>query len=251
MTQLHAFRTSIPGAPGGAVLITCPHCRGSFPDPHPIRPPHHALCPHCGLPFTITDALLSLPPLVSTPRPPVAMPGHVQLRHGPAGLSISWPWRSPFALALALVCLPLGAVALGWLGLALRGSPAALNPVLLLLSLLGLGLGYVLLAELLNRTVVEVEAGRLAVRHGPLPWPAPPVLRGEALWQLYTRVHTSGRPGRRRTLSYQIWALGRGGSATLVIGSLRTLDQALYLEQQIEAALGIADTAVRGEVPRQ
>lgn len=92
----------------------------------------------------------------------------------PAGLlpggvaAVSRRWIVDRGLLGALAAGPLAAAALGVLVLARRGLPPA--------ALVGLAVGFALLAwtfaaMLVNATTIEVRDRSLAVRHGPLPIP--------------------------------------------------------------------------------
>jgi len=106
---------------------------------------------------------------------------------------------------------------------------------------------YATLAGLLNRTTITVDAARLTVRHGPVPWrPLPTLARGE-IEQLYvTREVSRGKNGV--SVSFSVRAVTRGHSGLPLVKGLDQLDQALWLEQEFEQHLDLRDRPVAGEL---
>ncbi|MFW5921545.1 MAG: hypothetical protein ACOCUS_06870 [Polyangiales bacterium] len=110
----------------------------------------------------------------------------------------------------------------------------------------GVGITYGALATLLNTTTVRVTRGELHVRHFPLPWWPAPRIPTNALEQLYVeRKVTSTKNGTK--VRWNLRAVTRGHSGQKIVGGLEDMDQALYLEQEIESVLDIRDRAVAGE----
>ena len=98
----------------------------------------------------------------------------------------------------------------------------------------------------LNRTVVTVLSGQLEVHHEPLPAPGNVRLSVHDLEQLYTKERVS-HTKNGTSISYELRANRRDGTDIKLIGGLDRQDQAAYMEQQIEAFLGIKDRRVSGE----
>jgi tetratricopeptide (TPR) repeat protein len=97
---------------------------------------------------------------------------------------------------------------------------------------------YVGIARVLNETAVIVAGGRLTVTQSPLPWPGEAV-EAAATLQLYcvTRVHKQHRAPS--IFTYDVMVKRRGARDLRLITELAEPEQALFLEQEIERALGI------------
>jgi hypothetical protein len=81
------------------------------------------------------------------------------------GLRITRPWSKIAGYAsLAWVALWFGVIHF-FTSLGQQSSD-----VPYLLALPGIAMGYVALTRLFNRTVIEIGAGRISLRHQPLPW---------------------------------------------------------------------------------
>ena len=86
------------------------------------------------------------------------------------------------------------------------------------------------------------------MRHRPLFFPGT-TLNPALLEQLYCKEKIQHNR-RTTTCTYELHALTQDGTHKKLVGGLDEVDQALFLEQQIEAYLGIQDrpTQTRGEV---
>ncbi len=208
-------------------------------------------CTGCNALFELS----SLRPLPGAPPPPPP-------RARPQIPMRRWAtkWEQPGLLELrvrrrswgALGRLAFGALFLGfWLGGSSSEMPDE-DPVFwLFYSALFLSIGGILtwvgLADLVNSTVVRLRSGRVSVHTGPLPPGRRVELVATTLSQLYclTEVRSSDYGGLN--CMYSVWALLQDGSKRKLAGGFDELDQALWLEQQIEQALGIRDEPVPGE----
>jgi hypothetical protein len=110
----------------------------------------------------------------------------------------------------------------------------------------GVGITYWTLATLVNATTIVARNGMLSVRHGPIPWWANCDVAIKDIEQLYCeRQFVRGKRGSGRT--YSVNALLTNGQKKIVLKSLTEGDEARFIEQEIEARVGIADARVVGE----
>jgi hypothetical protein len=181
-----------------------------------------------------------------TRRPPVPLPKGVQVFHRSNGLRIVRRWFSAKAFVLLIfACFWDGFLVL-WFTLATRHGQWSMAAFGSLHALVGLGLSYWVVALFVNNTVVTVLHGQLEVRHGPWPVPGNRCLPAQDLEQLYTRERVS-HSENGTSISYELRARRRDGTDIKLVGSLERAEQAMYMEQQIEAFLGIKDRRVAGE----
>lgn len=109
--------------------------------------------------------------------------------------------------------------------------------------------GFVL--TIVNRTTIRVADGRIDVRDGPLPSGTNVAVDAAAIEQLYCHedVHHDRRSGQIWSW-FEVRAVVRGHARHVVlVDGLLEPQHALFLEREIEAALGIADRRVVGEAP--
>ena len=186
----------------------------------------------------------------SRPRPEVPLPPKFRMEDWGRDLVITWRWFSPKFLALAFFCAFWDGFLVFWYVMAFRqGAPLVMKLFPILHLAVGVGLTYFTLAGFLNRTAVKVSRDALGISHSPLPWPGNRVLPSTEIEQLYCgeRMH---RHRHSCSYSYQLNAVGRDGSKIKLISGLEEPEAALFLEQAIEARLGIQDRPVRGELER-
>jgi len=120
---------------------------------------------------------------------------------------------------------------------------------ILFLGGINLFLAYITLASFLNTTIITARHRYLTVVHTPLPWFHPPPLRIADITQLFVRrVIQRSRYGLHKF--YEVWAQLRQGREVKLMDGLKTPEQALFVEQQLEVFLGITDHPVPGELDR-
>ena len=179
----------------------------------------------------------------------VPQPEYVTSEKQPDGITLTRRWSgddTSFPVVIGVASLLWNGV----MGLALWSFLVGDSPwfaYLILLPFLGVGLlaSYFSLSQILNKTVIQLTPIVLSVRHAPLPWPGNRTLPISGVKQVYCRV----------VARYDKWesewsfgcylraVLDNGDEVDLLQSSLETVR---YCEQEIEAYLGIEDTAVAG-----
>lgn len=158
-------------------------------------------------------------------------------------------WFSFEHVFLLFFCIAWDAFLVFWYSMATGGS-AGWNLIAIIFPVahvaVGVGLTYRTLAGLLNSTWILVVDGALTIKHGPVPWLGGRTLPTDTVKQLFCEQAAGGGRGRS-VVSYNLSAMMRDGSKVMLLKSLPAYDQALYLEQRVESALGIEDERVGGE----
>lgn len=232
--------------------LSCPHCAAPIPLSSVDNVRQIATCGACRHLVDLAPQLNAPQPQTqqATPpqlqprlRPPVKLPAGLAIRHEdsvfrahvPSSVHITRRWLRGKHYVLLLVFLGLSA-ALGWSihrdGL---GFWTGLGALVLL------NFDYLLLAMFLNRTQVFAGQGEVRVSHGPVPTLGAKGVRFQAseLKQLYA-VQQSGR--------YAVKADLANGQSVVLVAPLVSAEQALFIEQQLEQALGIVDFEVPAEL---
>jgi hypothetical protein len=230
------------------VALQCPSCSSPVPQEALDDEQGHLKCGYCG-------ALMLLPRSASRPpafleRPALALPPGMTVNHTPQGLQITRRWFSLAFLFLIPFCIVWDGFLVFWYANALKtGAPTAAMLLPLIHVTIGVGITYWTVASMINKTYLSIERGELIITHGPLPWFGYRRIPGIMMDQIYAKSHvTHGKNGPRT--DYQLWHVNNTGRHEKLHANSLTMDQALYLEQQIELALGIKDRAIPGELPR-
>lgn len=187
--------------------------------------------------------------LAPAPPLPVPLPERLTVHTAGGALRIERRWFTWAAIFLAAFCTMWFGILGFWYLMAFSTGMIALMLFPLLHVAVGLFLAYFTVAMFVNTTEVVVANGMLTVRHGPLPWRGNREVPTEALEQLYCEEHIS-RTRNGTTVSYSVRARGRDGRVVKLVTGLPERDQAMYIEQEIERHLGIADRPVAGQVRR-
>ncbi|HSU15354.1 hypothetical protein [Longimicrobium sp.] len=229
--------------------IICPECRVPVAAEDVNLGTGLAKCRTCNNVFRFTDVAPELAAPAARARIPVEKPRSVVTSEFGGELTLEYRWFSWKYLFLAFFCLFWDGFLVVWYAIAVRSG----NPVLMLFPLLhvavGIGLTYATLAGFVNTTTVRIDAGRIRVRHHPLPWGRTVELGVVEVKQLFCQEKISrGRNGVSYT--YDLVALLHDGTRRKVLGGLDYPELPLYLEQNAESWLKIRDEPVVGELAR-
>lgn len=180
-------------------------------------------------------------------RPPVPLPSQLVRVEASEVLSIRRRWFKPDALFQLFFCIAWDAFLVVWYTAALGGGSHWLMIVFPVAHVaVGVTLTYSTLAKLFNSTVVSAGGGRLRVRHGPIPWRGNHDLPSTDIVQVYCRV--SPPKSNSSELGFDVVVVLRDDRSMTLVAGLPALDQALFIEQEIEHFLSIRDVPVPGEV---
>jgi hypothetical protein len=167
-------------------------------------------------------------------RPPVELPAGMSVSTG-VKVVIRRRWlRAKHWLLLALFGGAGAYVAYLW-------SSIEPNAWLVIGTLFVLSWNFNVAAMFLNSTTVTADAQRVDVRHGPLPslFARQASVEKAQIEQLY-----SGSYGPR----FAVMAKLKSGRILPLVTPLITAEQALFVEQQLERILGLADFRIEGEL---
>lgn len=182
--------------------------------------------------------------LVAAGEPSLPTPIGYELTRTDGAVTIQWRWWNPTKHGvLLLFALVWNIGMISWYSGSLTLF-SALFPILHLAF--GLGITYYALAGVFNRTVVRVMPEGVSINHGPLPWPGSTVLARCDVAQIYARRVDITRKRSVET-SWSLHVHQRSGQDRKLLPGLETHTHALFLERELERALGIRDRPVEGE----
>jgi hypothetical protein len=186
----------------------------------------------------------------SVERAPAALPQGFDLKRSEDSFKISWRWFTAGKLLLIPFAIAWNAFLVGWYDTALSSDAPWFMVVFPMAHVAaGIAIAWVAVANLVNRSWVTIEGGTLRVRHGPMPWWPRPTLPARDVEQLYcTRKVRQSKNGT--SVTFELRAVTRDHAGQLLLGGLDKLEQALWLEQEIERRLDIRDRPVAGEVSK-
>jgi len=226
--------------------LSCRRCGKKIPPEDIDIQQVQARCRPCGEVFSframVTEALL--PPAA---RYTVATPRGYTLLHRGAELLITWRWLTRPMIHLLLLTLIWDAVLAGgyrWLfpgGISLENSPGLL--ICMPFLIVGIWLTGWTLCVFINRTTVRVNDTLLTVRHGPLPWIGNVRIPADDIDQLYCE-----EKAYFHMIIYSVIVLRKTGPRVKLFSKLRQMNQAAFIEQQVEQRLRIADRPIAGEM---
>jgi len=231
------------------VELRCKSCGALLKPENIVERLAMARCDHCGAVFGIEGLPRAPAAQPSRDRGEVPMPRRIQVANFGHTLEITRRWFSPVFLFLVVFCIFWNGFMVVWHGMALAMGAWFMSVFGLLHTAVGIGLAYFTVAGFVNRTVIRAGQGMVEVRHGPLPWPGNKTLTSHQIKQLYSKEKIShGKNGVHYT--YKVQAVTEGNHRETLLGGLTEVEQALYIEQQLERFLRIKDEPVPSEIPR-
>src|SRR5262249_10731140 len=105
-------------------------------------------------------------------------------------------------------------------------------------------------ASILNHATILLEDGVLRINVGPVPAGGKVALVAADIEQIWTRKTVTEVPGNKKPdyiIEYNVELRLKKGKTIVIVRGLDPQDQALYIEQALEHALGIIDVAVSEE----
>ena len=180
----------------------------------------------------------------------VPIPEHLTMEQLPEGLLFAYRWFSPAFVFVALFAFLWDIFLVFWYSIA-AAQDAPLMMMLFPIAhiLVGIGITYLALAGFFNKTFILIAQGTLTIRHAPFPWFGNKALLAADITQLYSRERVV-RSRNGTMLKYQLNAITRENKTIELLSNLTTPAQVRFLEQSIEAHLGIKDVPIEGEMPR-
>src|SRR5262245_55375469 len=232
--------------------LKCGSCRSSIPAADVNIDLGIAKCVACDDVFSFLEVVGG----ARGARPVVETPKRFVVENWGSELVITRSWFNHSVWALSGFCIFWdGFLAVWyWIGIheLLRGSHGSGMIWLMLVFpvlhvAVGVGLTYAVLCMIFNKTVIRVSGGELTVWTGPLPCGNNRRLFTSEIRQLFcTETKVRGEDSVHR--SYDVMALMRDMSRVKLVSGLEELEQAWFIEQQVEGHLKIEDERVAGEV---
>lgn len=185
-----------------------------------------------------------------SPQPRMSMPEAMQVVEDHGGIWVTWKRASTERVGQLLYT---GLLGLGFVvfRMAVKGETLpSFEGVPWLWALILAPLAYGLGAYLLNNVYVHAGKSGLRLRAGPVPWTGGKAFAPGEVTQLFTemRPEPDWQGVIKRSTFVVSAVVGPEGRRLELIKEIPTLDQALWLEQTIERALGIKQAHVGGEV---
>lgn len=226
--------------------LTCPNCSTAIPPDRINIQELVAACPTCAHVFSFAPLLSEALPQVPKPEGPIALPKDFEVRRELSTLYISIPWRSVrnkwfmtiFAVLWDLFMVP-------FIALALSGN----TEVALFISLhfaVAVGITFYVLALWINSTKIRVDNSGIQVWHTPIPVPFTPrhFIPADEITQFYVEEYVPSRTNGRPDITFALRCKTKNGKDIRLVPGFTDPSGALYLEQEIEKFLKIADRPV-------
>ncbi len=225
--------------------IRCPQCGREVPADDVNLEQALGRCKACNIVFSCAQAPGAAP---RPAKPQIGMPPNFTLTHEGPEFVLTRRWYTPAAWGLVLFCMVWDGIVGFFIVMAwTHNGPLGVKLFPLIHGSVGVLVTYLCAAMFVNRTTIRVDPQGVSVAHGPLPWPGAASFQRGELQQLFCEEKvTSTKNGVNYT--YNVVAIRRDNTRVPFVSSLDKPDQALFIEEKVEALLGIQDRPVAGEM---
>ena len=228
-----------------AASLPCRFCETPIPATAINQLAMVAHCPACDSLYSISDADLKAPDAQSSPALRIAVPVNVQLEQRGKDLHISYRMWGAAVRNTVIQAIFWDIVAIGWILVALSEDNIVMSLWSAAFVFLALSLTYRALVNSLNHTSLIINPQEILVRQGPVPvWGGTLRLDRRGVEQVWCTQRLAYLVNKTPIYVFPIMLRLKGGRELSLIGNVPDLQQALYLEQQIEKAWAIADEPV-------
>ncbi len=226
--------------------IICKKCQKSIPAENISVSNLIAKCSGCNAVFDFRSQMQQ-EERSSIPRLETPMPSQFSLEKSRYILKITYRFRSPRVYGLAGFMIFWNAFLVVWVSIALSLKAYPMIAFAALHILVGCYLLYGTLVGLFNSMVITVNPGQLQIQHGPIPYPGNITVSSKDIAQLYCKEKITYR--RRGTSAHcEVYLITKNSKLICLTKNLEDVEQALFIEQEIERHLNIEDQSVPGEV---
>jgi len=225
--------------------LKCPSCKQEIPAEHININNMLAKCSDCNTVFNFQTQIKQLPRF----RPEVVMPYGIESYHFLDELNIELNWRSSASSFLIFFTIIWNAFLAFFVMISLFSESYEMLLFISIHLLVGVGLIYYSLASFINKTYLTIDANRIVVEHKPLKMPLNRDRNIDVrnIEQLFSQKYSSGTTNGQPTYAFKVVAQLIGDEKVDLVKGLKSDQQALYIEQQIENYLDIPDRPVDGE----
>lgn len=169
------------------------------------------------------------------------------------GIEIKYPWRKGgikwffliFAIVWNAVSLPV--FFFGVLPNILNGKDLV-SLVFIIHPLVGITIGYYVIASFFNKTTLKIGRDKLEVKIGPFPWFGNKEFETKKIEQLYVERYVPYTQNRMPVINYQVKIILEGHVNVVLIKGINKYHNALAFEVLTEKYLNIEDQAVESDV---
>jgi hypothetical protein len=160
-------------------------------------------------------------------------------------------WFSSGVVGMLMFCIFWDGFLFFWYFIAFNNDGPWMMVIFPLLHVaVGVTMTYSTIAHSFNRTEITLSEGLLEVYQGPVPWPGNISMPTGAIEQLYCMFDSATwfrNQNRPQPTMVTVNALMANGTRASIVKSL-TLDEGLFIEQQLEEWLEITPRRVPGQV---
>ncbi len=227
--------------------VYCPRCGKRIAASDINMETSIARCADCGEVFNFASALGTVTPAAGI-KPQVEMPKGFTVSQQLDELVVDHRWFALKYIGLLIICLFWYSFLVSQFGNELKdGAPLVILLFDVIEIAFGVNITYATIGGFVNHTELRVSRTRVTVRHYPLPWPGNRKVLSHVIAQVFCMAEEH-RNIKGVSYTYDVFVEEQGGRRFKLVSGLEDEEQALFIEQQIEQYLGIADRAVPGEI---
>ncbi len=173
-------------------------------------------------------------------------PKGIEINTTMQGLEIVRRWWSIRGVFMGMFCLFWDTFMVVWFYKAITEKQWEMAAFGSIHAAVGIGITYFFISTLLNSTYISITPGSLGIKHKPMPWLGNKIIPVGDIDQVFVKEKiTNGKNGRH--YHYSLRYLTKSGKDKKLFAGMKSPQEALFLEQEIEKTLGIEDRQVEGD----
>lgn len=228
--------------------LSCPNCQAFVLAENINIESLVAKCGNCNHVFSFEKEV----PQPAYQKPEVYLPPGIEAFSLMSELNLEIDWRQSRSSFLTFFTILWNALLLPFVAVAISTGEYETFLFISLHLLVGVSLIYYTLTVFLNTTYVTVDHYNLHIEHRPLRLPFYPDrhIPVTDLSQLHVEKYVSSKTNNRPNYAYAVTATFDNDEQIRIIKGLKKMDQARYVEQEVERFLKIEDAPMAGEYVR-
>lgn len=230
--------------------LICKHCSASIPEENIINDGRIAICAYCDTVHHLSEETLPFPEKSKRKeKQKREIPDKFTFEQHPEGIELQYRWLGKQHWALLFFALFWNGFLVVWVGIALSTGAWIMIVFASLHIAIGVGIGYYVLSGFLNKTSIMIRRQEIGIKHAPIPMLGNPdkIIDRRSIEQVYCKQRVAYTSNDMPVHVFDVHYIEKGGGDETLVRGLDKLNQAIFIEQQIERIYRIEDRPVDDE----
>lgn len=230
--------------------LVCKNCSAAIPEKNIINDGRIAVCAFCDTVHHLNDETLPFPEKPKRKeKQKRQIPDKFHFEQHPEGVELRYRWLSKVHWGLLFFAVIWNGFLVVWITISLTTGAWFMILFASIHILIGVGIGYFVLTGFVNKTSIMIGGQGLDIKHGPLKSFGNPdtIIDRRAIEQVYCKRRVGHTTNDVPHYVFDVHYIEKGGGDKTLVKGLGDLNEAIFIEQQIERLYRIEDRDVDDE----